>query len=1129
MPYHPPLSTCDKCLVEGHEIPMAACHDVRVDVRYTVFGEVAVSVDGVRQPLTRRRERDVLAVLLAAQGGPVAAERLLAEVWGPDSPRQSLGSLQVTVSRLRGLLEPGRTDRKGTRLVSTTAGYSLIASVADVDAWGFAAHAEQALTAGTAHERLDLCDQARSLWAGQPYADTESPVVRSEVARLEELWLTILEQRARTLLDLGRPEEALGSLTALAPQHPWRERLWSLLALAQYQCSRQVEALETLRDLRERLAEELGIDPSMEVRHLEESVLRQDPSLLARPPALARPEPGPAPRFVAPREPSRSATTASVGRPAALSEAIRLLSSDADTPTPRFLLVAGEPGIGKSRLVADLAEVAESSGVRVLLGNCHEGDFAPALWPWLGIVRALHGAGSPDPWLDPLLDDEITPTPPSGDAGLRMFDSVLDLLERAATQQPLLLVLEDIHWADDSSLALLRHLAGSERPAPIGVVCTRRTTEVETTEALIDTMAALARAGAERMRLDGLDAAAVSALLEPSVGPRSSQLGPMVADITGGNPFFVLQYARLLATLRDVDDIDPSALPIPDGVRDVVRQRLGRLPGEATRTLIAAAVLGHHIDPDLVAELTDTSVDACLDTLDLALASGLVEERAAGYAFVHALAREVTYAELSTARRMRLHDRASRILEEHVAHGADATAEIAYHAHLAAPLSAPHAERACEWLARAAAVATARHAHPEALELWQQVLLDSVPDSPTSAEAMCGVAVALLRMARTVEARATVERAIRLARNLGRSDLVARAVGVLNTAGVWSWREHGVMDEPFVALLREALDQVTDSGQRAQILATLQVELYYGWDSEEADRVGRESVELARHTGHRDLLIEILLVRLIAAWGPSRAAERLVLIDELIAQGPVGVLELFTQFQQAVALYESFQPSRSDEVMRACASRASELRHTGLEIPLAWWRYARARDLDEPDASALGERALALHRSSGYIAFLDLEILAAIRLSVDGEKVPDWAVEKVSATNPGLRALVAHALLETREPERARAVLGLPAPPGATEYSVLAGHCLRVAVLAETGTGGEVREALDRITPYAGNVVTYGSVDHLGVVDHFLALGYAALGDARALEHAHSALEGNTRIQCAPWRRRSEALIARLS
>ena len=1059
-----------------------------VSVRYTDFGAMAVAVDGVQVPLTRRRERSVLAVLLAAHGAPVAAERLVAEVWGDEAPGQTLASLQVAVSRLRSQLEPDRKARQGSRLVSTAAGYSLVADVADVDTWTFEALAGQALAAPDPEERLRLAHEARALWTSAPYADCDAPTVRSETNRLEELMLTVEEVGARALLDLGRPDEALRALAEVAPRHPYRERLWSLLALAQYQCSRQADALETLRTLREGLAEELGVDPSEEIQRLEQAVLRQDPELLAPTPTVVPStlpsvpqqrtgSSDPAPDAPADGRSHRVATAGTVGRGGVLDQAAALLDDAIVAGSTRFLLVAGEPGIGKSRLVADLGETATARGMRVLVGRCHEDDYAPALWPWLGIVRALSEGEEADPLLVPLLEGESGDARAGAGTGLRMFDAVVDLIARSAAAQPLLLVLEDIHWADSTSLKLLRHLATSSGSAAVAVLCTRRTTEANTGDALVDTLAVLAQAGAERLRLDGLDNTSVDALLSETIGEHDSQLGEFVGDLTGGNPFFVLQYARQLAGVPDLEHIDPTTLPVPDGVRDVLRQRIKRLPEGAVGTLTSAAVLGRYIDPDLVAELAGGDVDDCLDQLDLAMTSGLVEEHDAGYAFVHALARESLYAEISAARRMRLHDRAGHVIEQHGTNRADTAAAIAHHAHLAAPLSPEHAARACEWLARAAAVAEARFAHVEALDLWRQVESDAPAESATAIEAKCGAAAALLRLARTVEGRVAVDEAVQIGRRLGRWDLVARAAAIYNGAGVWSWREHGVQDDAFIAVLTEATHHVSDP-ERARLLAALQMEHFYGWDSSIADRIGAESVDVARSVGDPALLVEVLLVRIIAAWGPDRAALRLELIEEVLGYEPEGELRVFVLFQLATALYEVFEPERADETMEQCADEAAALRHTGVEIPLAWWRFARARDLDDPDAQRLGEIAFALHRASGYIAGVELECLVAVRGGEPGSRIPDEVLASAGEANPGLRAMIAHGVLEAGDPGSAYDLLGDPAPPGASEYSVLAGHCLRVLVLAETGTPEEVEVALERITGFAGRSVAYGTVDH---------------------------------------------------
>ena len=421
--------------------------------------------------------------------------------------------------------------------------------------------------------------------------------------------------------------------------------------------------------------------------------------------------------------------------------------------------------------------------------------------------------------------------------------------------------------------------------------------------------------------------------------------------MTGGNPFFVLQYARLLAGLPDLDHLDPATLPVPDGIRDVLHQRIQRLPDDAVRALTSAAVLGDVIDPDLLAGLTGMPVDECLDLLDLAMTSGLVEERAQGYVFVHALARETPVrraqrrppdaaarpgrsgrrGEPCPRRRRERDHRAPRPPRRPAEQRARRTR---------LPLAGPRRRR---WPRR-------RHAHAEALELWTPVEADAPAGSVTMIEAKCGAAASLLRLARTVEGRMSVEEAVQIGRDVGRWDLVARAAAIYNGAGVWSWREHGVQDDAFIAVLTEATHHVSDP-ERARLLAALQMEHFYGWDSAVADPIGAESVEVARACGDRDLLVEVLMVRILATWGPLRAPLRLELIEEVLSYEPEGELRVFILFQLATAQYEVFQPEQADASMQQCADEAAALRHTGVEIPLAWWRFARARDLEDPAAA----------------------------------------------------------------------------------------------------------------------------------------------------------------------------------
>ncbi len=241
---------------------------------YQVLGEIAVDGD----PLTRRRERELFALLVAARGRPLSVERVIDEVW-TDGDGGGRPAVQVAVSRLRSLLDPARSARSAVQ--TTPAGYHLGAAPDAVDVWIFEDLVEQALAARSAVDRLVLGTRAVEHWAGEPYAECQAKSLRSEATRLGELHVTVQECRAEALLTLGHPAAAVRLLVRHAADHPYREQLWALLARAQYACACQADALATLATLRERLAEDLGVDPSPLVRSTERAILTQD-SALAR-------------------------------------------------------------------------------------------------------------------------------------------------------------------------------------------------------------------------------------------------------------------------------------------------------------------------------------------------------------------------------------------------------------------------------------------------------------------------------------------------------------------------------------------------------------------------------------------------------------------------------------------------------------------------------------------------------------------------------------------------------------------------------------------------------------------------------------------------------------------------------
>ena len=248
---------------------------------YQAFGQITAHVGDQVRTLTRRRESDLLALLIVARGRPVSADRILLELWGAEDLASGPASVQVAVSRLRAWLDP---ERSGPRPIERTpAGYVLEVGRADVDVWVFEELVQQALAARTPSERLLLATRASDLWHGEPFAACHVDSVRCEASRLQELLVTVHETRAEALLALGQAAPAVRLLAPACAAHPYREELWALLARAQYACARQADALSTLATLRTNLAEDLGVDPSPCVQATEQRILAQDPALVVRP------------------------------------------------------------------------------------------------------------------------------------------------------------------------------------------------------------------------------------------------------------------------------------------------------------------------------------------------------------------------------------------------------------------------------------------------------------------------------------------------------------------------------------------------------------------------------------------------------------------------------------------------------------------------------------------------------------------------------------------------------------------------------------------------------------------------------------------------------------------------------
>jgi DNA-binding SARP family transcriptional activator/predicted ATPase len=774
-------------------------------VQFRILGPLEV-LDGQRPvELGRPKQRAVLAVLLVNANRVVALDRLIEELWGEQPPAQATASLQAYISNLRRAMEPERPARTPSRvLVTQPPGYRLVVDPENLDATRFAALAEQGhrlLEAERPGPAAQALREALGLWRGPALADmADEPFAQAERHRLDELRLAALEDRLAAELALGGHAAAATELGELVVRYPFRERLHGLMMVALYRSGRQAEALQAFQAARRTLSEELGIDPSPWLRRLEADILRQAPALdwmpptghAGRPPAVEAAEPpAPGPARAPPFPPGEGGL---VGRDEQLALLDRTLAGAA-AGRGRLVLLAGEPGIGKTRLAEEAARHAVAQDLRVVWGRCYQGEGAPAFWPWVQVVRQLLADVAPEeldvmlgpsagelgqllPELKEMVSGVKPPVVELAAARFRLYQSVTGLLRHVADARPLLVVIDDLHWADIGSLELLAFLAPELRGVRLVVLGTYRDVDLAAGQPLTETLGALAREGVvERIHLRGLGKAGVARLIVTTTGSRPpDELVRAVHDRTEGNPFFVTELLRLLQSegkLQADDAMAAARHAIPVGVREVLQRRLARLPEQTNAVLLVAATAGRGFDLDLVQAVTQLDDERTLDAVEAAVIAGLVvedEEAVGRYWFIHGLVQETLYEQLSRTRRVRLHARLREtLLGLHGPEDPEHLPELARHAWAAVPVTG--AEAALPLVLAAADHAMARLAYEQAEQQLRRglELLESVPPSAERTRRQLGVQVRLgnllgqLTSPGSPEAAAMFERAVELA------------------------------------------------------------------------------------------------------------------------------------------------------------------------------------------------------------------------------------------------------------------------------------------------------------------------------------------------------------------------------
>jgi DNA-binding SARP family transcriptional activator len=738
-------------------------------MRFGVLGPLeAHDADGAPVDLGGRQPRTLLAMLLAAGGRAVTVDAIVDGIWGEEPPSSATGTLQSYVSRLR------RRLGADAPLVFDDAGYHLAIGPDSVDAQRFQALADEgrALLAAERYEDARaVLVAADALWRGPAYVEFLGQDFATGIAtRLEERRLAARHDRITADLALGRHDALVGELTELVRDHPLREGLRVQLALALYRSGRQAESLRALADAGRTLRDELGIEPSRPLRDLETAILGQDPSLDLRTAAA----PVAAPAAPAPRPTLAAVAAPLYGREHELEQLVA--AYDESATSARFVVVEGEPGIGKTRLLDELRRHAEANGAIAVWGRSDESGAAPAMWPWLPPLRSLTDrVDAVAPALEELLVGSA-PLAAGPAAGMQFerFEAVADLLARAATRTPVVVLLDDLQWADDASLELLSFLA-ARLDRGVLIAATMRQLEVGRNDAVTDALAAIARRqGSRRVQLRGLSGDATTSMLDAAT---SRVIDPDVAaaihERSEGNPFYAIELARLLAEEGGGNETVPAT------VRDVVRRRVSRLPAATVEMLGIAAVTGRDVEIGLLVRSAQVSIDEVLDAIEPAIVHRLlieVPDLPSVYRFSHALVREVLLDDLSSLRRARLHLRVADAMEAAGA-GVDDAEILAEHLWRAAPVGV--GQRAGRALRRAADVALRRVAYGAAEDLLTKAVqlqrTTAVTDEDLGEE--LDTLVLLLEVARArryyqgMGNRAVLERGKELALRLGRRDV----------------------------------------------------------------------------------------------------------------------------------------------------------------------------------------------------------------------------------------------------------------------------------------------------------------------------------------------------------------------
>jgi tetratricopeptide (TPR) repeat protein len=794
-----------------------------------------------------------------------------------------------------------------------------------------------------------------------------------------------------------------------------------------------------------------------------------------------------------------------VGRSQVLA-ALRAAVDAATGGVPQLVLLTGEPGIGKTALAGQATAHAAASGARIAWGAGWDGDGVPAFWPWRQVLRALGN--------DLESTDAASDTTPN-DARFRLFASVADALEAASAPAGLVVVLDDLHWADAGTLRLLAFVARHLRSARLLLLATFRDVDPSLTGELSELLADVA-AEAATFTLSGLGEAEVTALLSGLVGSVPADVATAVFRRTGGNPLFVHETGRMLAI-----DGPAGLAAVPVAVRDTIGRRLGRLPAGVHETLASASVLGPQFAADVLAEVCDREPAAVTADLEVAEHERIMTQLDGAVRFAHDLFRETLAGGLDAATRRRLHRRAGDALRRRGA----SSAALVYHYAGALPDVEP--DLVVKLAREAARAATANVAYEEAVRhLRLAVRLAGHEDL------FVELGDAARRLGDSAEARSAYERA-------ARSDdppVVARAALGLHYLGTSSEASHaaviGLLERSVAVLSAEA-----PSALQARVLAALARERADGFEAERdrAVELAAQAVRVARLAGDRQTVAFCLFAQHDVSWAPGTVGRRLAIATEMAdAAGDDPELAFEAAFCRFIALVDggdaALDVALRDMQRLADASRLPRQRFfvTSRQATLAIMRgeYALAIQHME-EADALG--SMIGHPDTFGVRMTQLLMMGLAR---EGPAAVPRLVEEFGTVAPAEfePEMRAYDALCKGQPATAAAIIRASEPAvqrARFRWRALSALAMDAEIVAAAQAVDLCERYYDDLLPYEDEVVDIGGATAvLGSVSFFLGLLAHTSGRPEpAGRHLQRALEVARRMGAGPLVTRIEGMV----